>query len=99
MTTKIERRIFGIPAGKRTITSEEAVFQINPIIDRSITVHDRPYGSTDITDAQATLKELVDRALIFVEHRSWEITDQQVLQPGESVTVGPLWNRLRVTRE
>lgn len=99
MTTKIESKIFGIPAGKRSLSSEEAVFTVNPITDRTVTVHDRPYGITDVVDAHATVGELINRALIFVEHRSWEITAQHTLKPGESVAVGPFWCRLKVTRE
>jgi hypothetical protein len=100
MTTKIDRRTFGIPTGSKEISGKEAEFVVNPLRDRRIVISDQTYaGETSVMVKHANLEEMIARVLTFHEFSSWMIETQLILRQGETVIIGPIWSRLKIRRE
>lgn len=100
MTTTIEKKIYGVRAGTQSITDKEVAYVTNPITDHSITIEDVGYSSrTIVCEQRASLQELLERLLAYQEYPIWDLIKEKSLKLGESTVIGPVWCRLKITRE
>ncbi len=100
MTTRIEQRVFGLPAGSQTITNQTLRIYVGRSQERQIVVFDQDFARTTyVRNQHMSGAMVVDHFYDADSRQSWEVDEEIQLANGESTEIGPTWCRLTITRE
>lgn len=100
MTTKIEKTVFGKPTETQTITNQTLTIPVPSLSDRRIVIFDQDFARTTyVRDEQQSGKVFGAQTGNPARHHTWDVLEELKLANGETVSIGPAWCRLTITRE